>query len=257
MHQRLIAASVAVVLAGCGGKRERAPEPQPPPSQPPAVFDAAPAPEPEPEPAGPVVRVHSLEVGGNLGVSQGRAVIDHNLADWRACYATALQSEPALCGHLSVVIEHRRHGGFAHSYPRENTVRSAALSECLSFDLRAPSKALAAPGTTYRLVLVFAPAADQVAACSPQPSEAPTELPAMDRACTTDADCAAIYQRYVSDGACCHSCNTAAVAASSVPAANTACSRMGSEGCPVKKCAALAPVACVAGQCAVKDAEDD
>jgi hypothetical protein len=100
--KRSIVCCAVLISVECGSKSERGEAPSP----------SAPAP-------GPVVHIHSLAVAGNLSQSEGRAVIEHNLPDWRACYVAALEAEPELCGHLSVDIEHHRHGGFGHSYPRE------------------------------------------------------------------------------------------------------------------------------------------
>lgn len=83
-------------------------------------------------------------------------------------------------------------------------------------------------------------------------AHAKATLPAIDRRCTTDADCVAIRRLYVSAKSCCHSCNTDAVAKSWVAPAQRACAAMGSAGCPIKKCVALKPVRCHRGQCELK-----
>jgi hypothetical protein len=68
----------------------------------------------------------------------------------------------------------------------------------------------------------------------------------------TDDDCIEIYGLYEKDGSCCQSCSTDAVAKRWLAEAARACSAMGGEGCPKKKCVALERVACVAQQCTVK-----
>jgi hypothetical protein len=83
---------------------------------------------------------------------------------------------------------------------------------------------------------------------------AAARLPALVRDCTKDSDCVAGYTMYErpSTGACCRGCNTEASNAESLAARRKACSALGSEGCPLKKCAALEPVACVDGACQVR-----
>jgi hypothetical protein len=90
-------------------------------------------------------------------------------------------------------------------------------------------------------------------AAAPAPEPAAIDFDNPDRQCTTDDDCEAIYKWYDTDGACCRGCSTDAVSKSWVGEARNKCSAMGSEGCPLKKCRTLAPVACVEGVCTVGD----
>lgn len=69
--------------------------------------------------------------------------------------------------------------------------------------------------------------------------------------CASDDDCVAYYDRYVNDeGSCCRGCGTAIANKDSAKTIEEACSKLGGEGCPEKKCVALSgPVVCLEGQC--------
>jgi hypothetical protein len=73
----------------------------------------------------------------------------------------------------------------------------------------------------------------------------------VDRSCAADGDCTAIYKMYEFDGYCCRSCDTDAVSARWLERAVPACSALGGDGCPVKKCVAPSKVACQHGTCTV------
>ena len=71
--------------------------------------------------------------------------------------------------------------------------------------------------------------------------------------CTKNEDCIGVRMMYIdkAKNSCCRGCNTQPVSKSWYPQAGKDCDQMGSEGCPVKKCAGLKPVACVSGKCTV------
>ena len=76
-------------------------------------------------------------------------------------------------------------------------------------------------------------------------------MPPVDRTCTSDDECVAMYTQYIDDDACCWSCTTDAVSKSWFEAATPICSKMGLKGCPKKKCSDLQPVTCSTGSCVV------
>lgn len=71
--------------------------------------------------------------------------------------------------------------------------------------------------------------------------------------CTKNEDCVASREMYIdkAKGSCCHSCNTQPVAKSWLTSAAKDCAKLGSAGCPTKKCAALEAVACIDGRCSL------
>jgi hypothetical protein len=157
-----------------------------------------------------------------------------------------VRNDPSLCGWMRVTVDYHRHGGFGHSFAG-SSVTNAELSSCLSFDLGAPSPALAAPGTTFKFTLVFSPADRGEAECGP-----PKALVPIDRGCTTDADCTGTYSMYVSGPRCCRSCNTEPVAKTWAEPARQACATLGAETCPIKKCAAVHQTMCKQGTCVLR-----
>lgn len=96
-----------------------------------------------------------------------------------------------------------------------------------------------------------APPAPRTGQTSPDLQTPPAIIAHVDRACTADKDCVAAYHMYESDGHCCWGCKTDAVTKRWLTRARRACSAMGAGGCPMKKCATLAGVACHDGSCSV------
>jgi hypothetical protein len=80
-------------------------------------------------------------------------------------------------------------------------------------------------------------------------------LPEVMTSCTTDAECGHVYI-YLVDGKCCDgTCSPTLGNSAYALAVSETCRRIGraDEGsCPVKKCAAPPPFACVSGQCREK-----
>jgi hypothetical protein len=194
----------------------------------------------------PTVTAQQVSAVGNLTDAEGKQVIEHNLGRWQSCYSAVARNDPALCGWMRVEVDYHRHGGFGHSFAG-SSITNAELLSCLSFDLGAPSPALAAPGTTFEFTLVFSPAERNESECEP-----PKALIPIDRGCTTDADCTGTYSMYVTGPRCCRSCNTEPVAKTWADPAGQACTTLGSEGCPMKKCAALQQTLCKRGSCVLR-----
>ncbi|MEZ4452637.1 MAG: hypothetical protein R3B09_24470 [Nannocystaceae bacterium] len=106
-----------------------------------------------------------------------------------------------------------------------------------------------------------AEAREEYVACGPntcvprgQTCPPPVDFDAPDRRCSNDSECVGVYSLYVREGACCQTCTEIAAASEWAARADSQCAAMGDEGCPLKKCVALEPVACVAGACVVRKA---
>ena len=82
-------------------------------------------------------------------------------------------------------------------------------------------------------------------------------LPPLDRRCRVDADCTydtTSLQPVGMDLRCCSLCSGEAVSTTWAARVTSICSPIGSDGCPMKKCAAFPPVGCVQGRCTVVSA---
>lgn len=68
-------------------------------------------------------------------------------------------------------------------------------------------------------------------------------------ACETVDDCAHSRMRVGSNGQCCRGCTARPVNQSAYEKQSAICDELGSEGCPMKKCAAPPTLACQEGKC--------
>jgi hypothetical protein len=204
-------------------------------------IDARPA-MPDAAPAAAPVTVRDVLIAGSLTADEGRQVIEHNLPRWQECYEKALVADPELCGWASFEIEHARHGGFSSQVDSAEALDPADLM-CMIFDLGAPSASLAAPGTTFRFMLVFTPPSKSPDECAPALLDRP------DRSCATDDDCVAAMSYRFEDEHCCVLCPDTPANADWASKALDACRAKDHPDCPRKRCYPAPEVACKSGRC--------
>jgi hypothetical protein len=85
------------------------------------------------------------------------------------------------------------------------------------------------------------------------PLSSPLAFSKADRACVNRSECRASLSMYLKGEVCCHSCNYNVVNKEAAVRVKSQCAALGSEGCPMKKCAAPPTFDCIEGVCVASE----